>query len=200
VTAPDLSCHDSSVTEERARPVARGDEGGRVNWKRRISLALGVFVVIVVLVIMASAFIPRWWAHRVGAQVNGSFGSGTVWGLFYGIVFVFVPLLVVRQAFRKRWTWKTRLWIAIVALVLAAPNLMTLGIVLGNGNAAHAADRTLDVDAPAFKGASLIGALIAVVLFGGLLYALETRRRRGSELNELRQRARAQDRDIESDQ
>jgi hypothetical protein len=187
------------VSEDRGQPVARSNEGARPNWKRRLSLALGVFVLIVILVIVASAFIPRWWAHRVGGQVNGSFGSGTVWGLFYGIVFVFIPLLVARQAFRKRWTWKTRLWIAIAALVLAAPNLMTLGIVLGSGHAAHAADRTLDVEAPAFKGASLIGAFIAAVLFGGLVYALETRRRRGSELKDLRQRARAQERDIESD-
>jgi hypothetical protein len=161
-------------------------------------LALGAFVVVVLLVIAASAFIPRWWAHRVGDQANGSFGSGTVWGLFYGLVFVFVPLLVLRQVFRRRWTWKTRLWIALAAIVLAAPNLMTLGIVIGNGHAAHAADRTLDVDAPAFKGASLIGAIVAAVIFGGLLYALETRRRRGAELKELRQRARDEQREIES--
>ena len=50
------------------------------------------------------------------------------------------------------------------AVLLAIPNLLTLGIVLGVGNAAHAGDRILDVEAPAFRGASLAGALIAVGL------------------------------------
>jgi len=36
--------------------------------------------------------------------------------------------------------------------------------VVGRGNAAHAGDRTLDVDAPAFRGASLVGAIVAGLL------------------------------------
>ncbi len=49
-------------------------------------------------------------------------------------------------------------------IAIAIPNLMTLSIVLGNNNAAHAGERILDVDAPAFRGASLVGAIAAVAI------------------------------------
>ena len=51
---------------------------------------------------------------------------------------------------------------------------MTLSIVLGRGNAAHAGDRILDVEAPAFRGGTLAGAVVAgllVVFVGYLLVA-----------------------------
>ena len=73
---------------------------------------------------------------------------------------------------RWRRTWKTILAAVLIAVVLALPNLMTLSIVVGRGNAAHAGDRTLDVDAPAFRGASLVGAIVAgllLVLIGWLM-------------------------------
>ena len=68
----------------------------------------------------------------------------------------------------------------VVAIVLALPNLMTLGIVLGRGNAAHAGDRILDVEAPAFRGGTLGGALLAGALVG-LIAWLAASRRRGAE-------------------
>ena len=54
---------------------------------------------------------------------------------------------------------------------------MTLGIVLGRGNAAHAGDRILDVEAPAFRGGTFAGALLACVLVGFVLYLLIARER-----------------------
>jgi hypothetical protein len=63
------------------------------------------------------------------------------------------------------------------ALLLAIPNLLTLGIVLGVGNAAHAGDRILDVEAPAFRGASFAGALIAVGLATLVGYLMVSRAR-----------------------
>ena len=77
--------------------------------------------------------------------------------------------------------------LVIVAIVLAAPNLMTLGIVLGGGNAAHAGQRTLDVEAPDFRTSSLIGALVAVAALGSLAYLVVSRhhaRRRGAKLHD----------------
>ena len=70
-----------------------------------------------------------------------------------------------------------------VALILATPNLMTLGIVLGSGNAAHAGERTLDTRAPAFRGATLAGALLAAALTGFIAYLVVSRNRarRGAE-------------------
>jgi MFS family permease len=128
-------------------------------------VALAAVVVLVVAVVIASAFIPRWWAHRVGAQVDGSMTRGIIFGLFYGFVFVLLPLAILRWTFRKRRGWKFIALASLVALVLASPNLTTLAIVFGSGNAAHAGERTLDVQAPGFRYASLAGALAAGALW-----------------------------------
>jgi hypothetical protein len=158
--------------------------------KRRVIL-IGVGIVLLVLgYFFAAAFLPRWWSHRVGSQSDGKFRGGVWWGLFYGILFTVLPLIVARQALRKRFSWKWKVGIVIGALILAAPNLMTLGIVLGNGKGAHAGQRTLDDQAPGFRGASLIGVLIAAVLLGGLQYLITSRRNRGRELKTVRERSR----------
>ena len=65
----------------------------------------------------------------------------------------------------------------VLAIVLALPNLMTLGIVLGRGNAAHAGDRVLDVEAPAFRGGTLAEAILAALLVGFVAYLVSSRRR-----------------------
>jgi hypothetical protein len=142
----------------KERPKNQAKEPDRVS---RGLVALAAVVVLVVAVVIASAFIPRWWAHRVGAQVDGSMTRGIIFGLFYGFVFVLLPLGILRWTFRKRRGWKFIALSSLVALVLASPNLTTLAIVFGSGNAAHAGERTLDVEAPGFRYASLTGALAA---------------------------------------
>jgi len=132
----------------------------------------GLLVVLVVAVLVASATVPRWWAHRIGDQVDGSITQGTTLGLVYGFVFTLLPIVAIVLILRWRRTWKTILAAALIGVLLALPNLMTLSIVVGRGNAAHAGDRTLDVDAPAFRGASLVGAIVAgllLVLVGWLM-------------------------------
>jgi hypothetical protein len=51
--------------------------------------------------------------------------------------------------------------------------------VLGRGNAAHAGDRILDVEAPAFRGGTLGGVVLAGALVGlvGWLFASRGRAR-----------------------
>jgi glucan phosphoethanolaminetransferase (alkaline phosphatase superfamily) len=124
----------------------------------------GLLVVLVLAVLVASATVPRWWAHRIGDQVDGSITQGTTLGLVYGFVFTFLPIVAIVLILRWRRTWKTILAAVLIGVLLALPNLMTLSIVVGRGNAAHAGDRTLDVDAPAFRGASLAGAIVAGLL------------------------------------
>ena len=144
-------------------------------WLRWALLILAALLVIVIGGRIAGGFFPRWWAHRIGNQVNGSIAAGIALGLFYGFVFVALPVLVLRWAFRKRRRWKV--WAACVvgALILALPNLLTLGVVLGRGNAAHAGERTLDVEAPAFRTSSLVGAIIFVLAWGIFEYMLISR-------------------------
>ena len=142
------------------------------SWTRRVVLTALAVGGVLLLGLIASATIPRWWAQRIGDQVDGSIVTGTLVGLFYGFVFTALPLLVLGAVILWRRTWRALVMGVAFAVLLAIPNLLTLGIVLGAGNAAHAGDRILDVEAPAFRGASFAGALVAVglaVLVGYLL-------------------------------
>lgn len=138
----------------------------RPDWGRRLLLAAIALVVIVLTALAASAIVPRWWAQRIGDQVGGSMFAGFGLGLLYGLVFTALSLTVLWYTFHRRRPWKV--WAAglVLALVVALPNLMTLAIVLGTGNAAHAGERILDVEAPLFRGFSLVGALLAVAAVG----------------------------------
>jgi anti-sigma-K factor RskA len=73
-------------------------------------------------------------------------------------------------------------------VLVAAPNLLTLGIVIGRGGAAHAAERTLDVDAPGFRNSSLAGAILAVLALAAAWYLLFSRQRAKERLARLRAR------------
>jgi hypothetical protein len=178
--------------------VVRGSAGRApaakppVNWKRRILIiAIGV-VLLVIGYFIAKAFLPRWWAQRIGSQVGGSFAGGIWWGLFYGVIFTLLPLVIAWQAIRRKWPVPVRIAVVVLALLVAAPNLMTLGIVLGTGSASHAAQRILDVDGPAFRGATLVGVIFAVLFAGFLLFLVESRRRRTIQLRKLQGDRRSQ--------
>lgn len=54
--------------------------------------------------------------------------------------------------------------LTLLAVIVAVPNLMTLTIVFGTSNSAHAGERA-DVEAPGFRGATAIGATVALVIF-----------------------------------
>lgn len=142
-------------------------------------------VAAIILFFVGAAFLPRWWAHRIGDQIDGSATSGIGIGLFYGSVFTFLPLLVMWLGFRKRRSWK--LWLAtlIGAAIVAIPNLLTLGIVLGTGNAAHAGERILDVEGTSFRNSSLIGAIVAAAVFVALVSILRMRRRAKAAVRRL---------------
>lgn len=166
--------------------------GTRPNWKRRIIIAVVLLVLAVVLFLAGAAFIPRWWAQRIGDQVDGGGGRGVGFGLFYGFVFTLVPLIVLWIAFRKRRPIGTWLLLIALAAVLAAPNLFTLGIVVGNGDAAHAGERILDTEANYFRASTLIGAIAAgLVMLAVIVLLVKRRRRRG--VDERRQVAPAAD-------
>ena len=153
------------------------DVESRANWGRRAIWAGAVLVVVLLGGLIASATVPRWWAQRVGDQVNGSITQGTLLGLFYGFVFTLLPIAVLVLILRWRSTWRWVVFAVALAVILALPNLMTLGIVVGRGNAAHAGDRILDVEAPAFRGGTLAGAILAGVLVGFVAYLLVSRGR-----------------------
>ncbi|MCP2262344.1 hypothetical protein LX15_006080 [Streptoalloteichus tenebrarius] len=161
-----------------AGPTARS-----TGWRWLLVGGLSLAVVVLVYLFLA-AFLPRWWAQRVGDVVQQRFTTGTFFGLLLGFLFTLLPLVVVELAARRP-TWRRRVALGLLALVLALPNLLTLAVVLGAGAAAHAGARIMDVEAPAFRGASLAGALVAlgVCALAEVLWAARRRsRRRRAEL------------------
>ena len=146
------------------------------NWKRTLILAGVAAVLLVAAYFILGAFIPRWWSQRIGSAVHGSIATGTVLGLCIGFTFTLVPLFVLTLALRPRTHWKLRIGWLVLALILAAPNLCTLGVVAGDGSGAHAGQRTMDVDAPAFRGGSLVGVLVAAAVYVLLMFFILRRR------------------------
>lgn len=164
-------------------------------WAKR---ALGVLAIAGLLILagfLGAAFIPRWWAHAIGDQVNGGIATGIIIGLFYGFFFTGLPLLVLWRTFQKRRPWKVWATGLLVSIGLALPNLFTLGIVLGTGNASHAGERTLDVEAPGFRGGSLAGAIVAVLTVALFEYVLISGRMHRRKFHRLEQKLRDRDRE-----
>lgn len=160
-------------------------------WAKRALIFIVALVCVIGLGLLGAAFLPRWWAHRIGGQVKGSIAVGVALGLFYGFVFTALPVAVLRYSFGRRRTLKVWGSAVLIALILALPNLLTLGIVLGRGHAAHAGERTLDVEAPAYRGAALVGVLCAFAAFGLLTYLVSARGRARRELVRMRAENRA---------
>jgi hypothetical protein len=176
--------------------MTTAEEPRRSDWKRKLLVTAVVVGGVLLLGLIASATIPRWWAQRIGDQVDGSIVAGTLVGLFYGFVFTLLPLLVLGAVLLWRRSWRALVMAATFAVLLAIPNLLTLGIVLGRGNAAHAGDRILDVEAPAFRGASLAGAMLAgalTVLIGYLVVSRRRARRDARAASEAETAIRADD-------
>jgi hypothetical protein len=163
-------------------PQAQPPRAKDTNWSRRFIVFGAVVVGVLVIGYIGAAFLPRWWAHRVGDQANESMTGAIMLGVFYGFLFTILPLFLIVWGIRKRRSARAWLFIVGGVLLLALPNLLTLGIVVGRGSAAHAGDRTLDVDAPGFRGATLAGVLLAVAFVAYVWHLSASRRRARNEL------------------
>lgn len=164
-----------------AQPTARG---GKLS-VNKVILVLVAIIVLALLGLLAAAVVPRWWAQRVGTMVDGRLMVGSALGLVTGLVFTAAPIVFFGVAGRHLRSIGKALSALIVGLLLATPNLVTLAIVLGTGNAAHAGQRILDVDGPGFRGGSAIGAALGAILAFWIVYLMWSRRRRGRRLAEL---------------
>jgi hypothetical protein len=148
----------------------------------------------VVLVLIAAAFLPRWWAHRIGQVSDGSFTAGIAAGLACGVAFTALPLAALRGVVRRQRSWTARFAFLLFAGLLAAPNVITLGIVVGTSKAAHAGERTMDVDAPGFRGATAAGSVVGALLILLIWSLLAGRGRRKREIARLKGELRQRDR------
>jgi hypothetical protein len=194
-----LRCHDVAMTQDESAATNEPREDDDLErkirdqpdiapgaWVKRLVLAVVLLAAAYVGFRVSAAFFPRWWAHRVGDQVNDSLTKGTSWGLFYGFVFTFVPLLLLFQIRRRFFSWTWRLVVVVVALLLAAPNWLTLSVVAGNSKAAHAGERIFDVEAPGFRAGTLIGVIVGAVLALVITAASMQMKRRKNEVKRLR--------------
>ncbi|KXX55301.1 hypothetical protein [Rhodococcus sp. LB1] len=184
------------MTAENGPSTSAPAKPGRPAWaKKTIGIAVLVVVVVITYFILA-AYLPRAWAQTVGDLANGSFAGGILWGLLFGTVCTLVPLLLLRRAwrlFRQSRFKPMQIVLLIAAVLVMLPNLLTLTVVLGGNSAAQAGEVIMDVDAPGFRGASLAGAIIGVVLFLGVAGVSYTYRKRGEELDEMRRDAKTKD-------
>lgn len=161
-------------------PAPRQPSTQRREGRARRGAIVGIvtFVAVALVVWFSISVLPRWWSQRVGDQVQGDLSTGALLGFMYGFLATILPLAVlaiVARFFRR----SVKGWVigVAIALVLAAPNLVTLGIALGRGDAAHAADRTLDVEAPYFRGGMIVGVAVALMLATVFFWTSASRRR-----------------------
>jgi heme/copper-type cytochrome/quinol oxidase subunit 2 len=170
-----MTTHAESLPRNRSRWLS---------WRVWLIGVVALAAALAITYFLLAMFVPRWWAQRVADMSgHGSFANGISSGLLLGVVCTAVPLLLLLLTVLN---WRRRAGrflagaAAVVAVIFAAPNLMTLTIVLGGSNAAHAGERVLDVDAPGFRGATLIGAIIAGVISLLVTFLAVLRRRRRS--------------------
>lgn len=158
-------------------------------WVKRLIVAVVLVVAVWLLYGFLAAFLPRWWAQTIGNAVDGSFAAGSWWGFLVGAVFTAAPVvLLALAAWPGRRATSVRVTLVVLAVLCAAPNLLTVSVVLGSSSAAHAGERIMDVDAPAFRGGSLAGAVIGGVLALVLTGLVAWFRLRGRRLRELQAR------------
>ena len=150
-----------------SEPVDPAVAQAQAEARKRRKIVFGVIAAALLVIgyFVLSAFLPRWWGREVGRWCNDTFGKGLLYGLVIGFVCTFVPLVVASTVFFRRLSHQFRVVLLAVAVLIAAPNLLTLSIATGTGSGAHAGDRYMDVRAPFFRGATLIGAIVAAILF-----------------------------------
>jgi hypothetical protein len=169
----------SDVQPSPPPPAAAATRSGGTRWSRHLVLGLVAAIGLVVLAVVFYTAVPRWWAQRAADQVDGSLSTGLVLGFMYGFLCTLLPLAVlwvVYRYFRRRpLAWLIGL---ALALLLAGPNLVTLWIAVGTGGAVHAADRTLDVRAPWFRGGMVIGVAVALAFVAYVVVVNRRERRR----------------------
>jgi MFS family permease len=167
--------------------------------KRRVIIGVIGLVVLVGGWYIGAAVMPRWWAQRLGDLIDGRLTLGTFLGVVLGSVFAVLPLVALWSGWRFRRTWRRAAGTFVVALLLAAPNLLTLGIVVGDGNAAHAGERILDVDGPGLRGGTLVGAVVGVLAALAFTFLVKSRARNKRKFRELRSERKQELREREAD-
>lgn len=132
-----------------------------------VLVAVGVFAVGAALGRTGIDFLdtlPTLWAEQIGMETQANITRGTVFGLVIGSVFTFVPLLLLAQVRRRFFSWTWRLIIALLAIIFALPNWLTIAVAIGASRAAQDGRIIMTADAPGFRNGSALGAIVGGVL------------------------------------
>lgn len=160
---PATELTDSTSTDKSGRRFALPT----MSTKTKVILGVSSVVIIVIGYFVLQRFLPEWWARSMSTRIDGSFTSGTMYGLFFGIVGSTVPLILALLAYFSINTGPRRIlsWaLAALSLVLLIPNLLTLAVVIGNGSGARMGQRLMDIGTPGFRGATLVGVIVGVLI------------------------------------
>ena len=193
---PPLARRDSSRVGVRAAPSMRGGRGPSIlglrddreqpvpsapprssgrSWKRWLAYTSIVVAVVIVGGWIGAAFVPRWWSQRVADQVE----EHLVGELARGVLRLRLHL---PPAARDRVGDPEAALLEGLARVRRAgdrarpPEPVRARDRPRGGNAAHAGERTLDVEAPGFRNGTAVRAVLAVLAFGVLWWLLRSRR------------------------
>ncbi|CAM3635491.1 hypothetical protein OCAE111667_19540 [Occultella aeris] len=183
---PEHEGGDAGRAAKPGRDVTIGTKAALPAWLRWPTIVLAAVAVLVVLYLIGSAVLPGWWARLIGDQVDGVSSAGILVGLLVGFVFTAIPIALGVWAIRARYTVRTRLIIGGIAVLLLAPNVLTLAVAVGGLESTEVARNHLLIHAPSFRLASLIGVIVAVLLAVAIWYLVWSSRRRKRELEELR--------------
>ena len=106
--------------------------------------------------------------------------------MFYGFVFVFVPILIVWQARRKKFNKWVRVSFVVLGLLLTIPNLLTLGVLHGSSQSAIDA-RTIWANSANWFGTwSQVFMVVGVVCAVALIVLGRMWLRRGRKVREIK--------------
>lgn len=134
-------------------------------WLRNTAVWVGAALAVLVLAVLGVAVLPGWWARLVGSWVLGVNGRGVPIGMSVGAVFTILPLGVGLLATRTGLSVRARSILIVIALLLLLPNVITLAVALGSGDARSA----LVIGAPGFRVGSVLGVALVVLVLLALL-------------------------------
>lgn len=181
--------HDGqrAVDDSPPAPSPEGRTKHRpVNWTAWLIISVVVLALGAGIMFFVANVLPVWWANLIGNQVDKNLASGVLLGLFYGSVFTFFPLLLIWQIRRPRISWPWKGVLVVVAVLLAVPNLITLGIHLGTNAAAHNAQRILGTEATWFGTWTAYGAILGGLAFLALIWGVAVYKRKDRQIRQLR--------------
>ncbi|MET9328779.1 hypothetical protein [Tsukamurella sp. NPDC003166] len=166
------SDHANEVGQYAGEVAGRAGAAAKVGLRRLVGV-IGVVLLLVIVYFVGAAFIPRWWGNTVGNWVDNSFSRGIGYGLAFGLVCTAVPVWLLAYGLKQiRNHPAVSAVCGFLAVVVAIPNLMTASIAMGISGAAHAGQRSMDVRAPGFRGATLWGSIIGAIVALAVVIAI----------------------------